>query len=132
MPGISVCENDESISRFDHIYSPPQLRANSLLYIGMFVAARLLLGFGDCIVLGAAPLLIAEISHPQDRAILVTLSGASYHSGAFIASWTTYGTLQIPVSLKDPENDGGNASTDHLFRVTGHGDFLVYCNQSAP
>lgn len=64
---------------------------------GMFVAARLLLGFGDCIVLGAAPLLIAEIAHPQDRAILVTLSGASYHSGAFIASWTTYGTLQIKV-----------------------------------
>jgi len=65
---------------------------------GMFVAARLLLGFGDCIVLGAAPLLITEIAHPQDRAILVTLSGASYHSGAFIASWTTYGTLQIQVS----------------------------------
>lgn len=67
---------------------------------GMFVTARLLLGFGDCIVLGSAPLLIAEIAHPQDRAILVTLSGASYHSGAFIASWTTYGTLKIQVSKK--------------------------------
>jgi len=64
---------------------------------GMFVAARLTLGFGDTIVLGSAPLLIAEISHPQDRAVLVTLSGASYHSGAFIASWVTYGTLQIKV-----------------------------------
>ncbi|KFZ02071.1 hypothetical protein V501_09675 [Pseudogymnoascus sp. VKM F-4519 (FW-2642)] len=62
---------------------------------GMFIAARMLIGFGDCIVLGAAPLLITEIAHPQDRAILVTLSGASYHSGAFIASWTTYGTLTI-------------------------------------
>ncbi|KAF7553593.1 hypothetical protein G7Z17_g3521 [Cylindrodendrum hubeiense] len=62
---------------------------------GMFVAARLILGFGDSIVLGSAPLLIAEIAHPQDRAVLVTLSGASYHSGAFIASWVTYGTLQI-------------------------------------
>lgn len=66
---------------------------------GMFIAARLILGFGDTIVLGSAPLLIAEISHPQDRAILVTLSGASYHSGAFIASWVTYGTLQIQVSI---------------------------------
>lgn len=65
---------------------------------GMFIAARLLLGFGDNIVLGSAPLLIAEIAHPQDRAILVTLSAASYHSGAFIASWVTYGTLQIQVS----------------------------------
>ncbi|KKA30546.1 hypothetical protein TD95_003631 [Thielaviopsis punctulata] len=62
---------------------------------GMFVAARLILGFGDSIVLGSAPLLIAEIAHPQDRAVLVTLSGASYHSGAFIASWVTYGTLKI-------------------------------------
>lgn len=65
---------------------------------GMFVAARLVLGLGDSIVLGSAPLLIAEIAHPQDRAVLVTLSGASYHSGAFIASWVTYGTLQIQVS----------------------------------
>lgn len=64
---------------------------------GMFVAARMILGFGDSIVLGSAPLLIAEIAHPQDRAVLVTLNGASYHSGAFIASWVTYGTLQIQV-----------------------------------
>jgi MFS family permease len=64
---------------------------------GMFIAARLLIGFGDCLVLGSAPLLIAEIAHPQDRAVLVTLSGASYHSGAFIASWVTLGTLKIQV-----------------------------------
>jgi hypothetical protein len=81
----------------------------------MFIAARLVLGqyichcrirqrsnidvgFGDTIVLSSAPLLIAEIAHPQDRAVLVTLSGASYHSGAFIASWVTYGTLTIKVS----------------------------------
>ncbi|KAL1902512.1 hypothetical protein Sste5346_001493 [Sporothrix stenoceras] len=62
---------------------------------GMFIAARLVLGFGNTIVMGSAPLLIAEIAHPQDRAILVTLSASSYQSGAFIASWVTYGTLQI-------------------------------------
>lgn len=66
---------------------------------GMFIAARLLLGFGNSIVLGSAPLLITEISHPQDRAVLVTLSGASYHSGAFLASWITLGTLSIKVSI---------------------------------
>ncbi|EDU43814.1 lactose permease [Pyrenophora tritici-repentis Pt-1C-BFP] len=71
--------------------------------IGMFIAARLILGFGDTIVLGSAPLLIAEIAHPQDRAVLVTLSGASYHSGAFIASWVTYGTLKLQVKLKTSE-----------------------------
>jgi MFS family permease len=70
--------------------------------IGMFIAARLVLGFGDTIVLGSAPLLIAEIAHPQDRAVLVTLSGASYHSGAFIASWVTYGTLKLQVRSSNP------------------------------
>ncbi|KAJ5146580.1 uncharacterized protein N7515_001144 [Penicillium bovifimosum] len=61
----------------------------------MFVGARFLLGFGDIIVICTAPLLITELAPAQDRAILVTLSGATYHSGAFIAAWTTYGTLKI-------------------------------------
>jgi hypothetical protein len=52
-----------------------------------------LLGFGDCIVLGSAPLLITELAPPQDRAILATLGGASYHSGAFIASTFTPSAL---------------------------------------
>lgn len=64
---------------------------------GMFVGARLVLGLGNCLVLGTAPLLIAEIAHPQDRAVLVTLSASCYQSGAFIASWVTYGTLHIQV-----------------------------------
>lgn len=63
---------------------------------GMFVGGRFLLGFGMCITLSSAPLLIAELSHPQDRAILSTYMGCTYHSGAFIAAWTTYGTLKIP------------------------------------
>jgi MFS family permease len=67
---------------------------------GMFVAARIVIGFGDAIVLGSAPLLINEISHPQDRAVLVTLSATSYFSGAFIASWVTYGTLTIQVRIE--------------------------------
>ncbi|KAJ5873088.1 hypothetical protein N7455_003631 [Penicillium solitum] len=61
----------------------------------MFVGARFILWFGDIIVICTAPLLITEIAPAQDRAILVTISGATYHSGAFIAAWTTYGTLKI-------------------------------------
>lgn len=64
----------------------------------MFIAARWILGFGDILVICTAPLLIAEIAPVQDRAILVTIAGANYQSGAFIAAWTTYGTLQIQVS----------------------------------
>ena len=44
---------------------------------GMFVGGRFLLGFGMCITLSSAPLLIAEISHPQDRAILSTYMGCT-------------------------------------------------------
>lgn len=97
---------------------------------GMFIAARLLLGFGDNIVLGSAPLLIAEIAHPQDRAILVTLSAASYHSGAFIASWVTYGTLQIQVSPFQVDLD--KLTISWTYRVTGRGDSLHSCKVSAP
>jgi sugar porter (SP) family MFS transporter len=61
----------------------------------MFVAARFIIGFGTAYVVGTAPLLIAEVSPAQDRAVLVTLSGACYQTGAFIAAWTTYATLQI-------------------------------------
>jgi MFS family permease len=64
----------------------------------MFVGARFILGFGDIIVICTAPLLITEIAPAQDRAILVTIAGATYHSGAFVAAWTTYGTLKIKVS----------------------------------
>jgi len=62
----------------------------------MFVGGRFILGFGDIIINVTAPLLICEISPPQDRAILVTIQGATYFSGAFIAAWVTYGTLKIP------------------------------------
>jgi MFS family permease len=94
----------------------------------MFISSRLLLGFGNSIVLGSAPLLIAELAHPQDRAVLVTLSGASYHSGAFLASWVTLGTLQIKVCLHSAQNSIISNLGD---RVIGLGDCLVCCRVSA-
>lgn len=63
----------------------------------MFVGARFILGFGDIIVICTGPLLITEIAPAQDRAILVTVAGAAYFSGDFIAVWVTYGTLKIQV-----------------------------------
>ncbi|KAL2834766.1 general substrate transporter [Aspergillus pseudoustus] len=61
----------------------------------MFIAARFFLGFGDVIAVTTGPLLIAEIAHPQHRALLVTFHAICYHLGAFIAAWVTYGTLKI-------------------------------------
>lgn len=105
-----------------------QTGANSL---GMFIGARIVLGIGDTIVLGAAPLLIAEISHPQDRAALVTLCGASYHSGSFLASWITFGTLKIQVCRLNPNTQIYEAFSLISCRVTGPGDFQAYCKQFA-
>ncbi|KAJ5974331.1 hypothetical protein N7481_011541 [Penicillium waksmanii] len=65
------------------------------LNLGMFVASRFLIGFGMVIATAAAPLLVAELSHSQNRAILCTFMGISYGIGSFIASWVTFGTLKI-------------------------------------
>ena len=61
----------------------------------MFIAGRFIIGFGMAITLGAAPILVAEISHPQDRAILTTFMGVAWFVGSFTASWVTYGTLKV-------------------------------------
>ncbi|KAH7014227.1 general substrate transporter [Microdochium trichocladiopsis] len=62
----------------------------------MFFAARIILGTGMTLATTAGPLLVAEIAHPQDRAILTTFMGLAYAIGSFVASWVTFGTLKIP------------------------------------
>lgn len=95
----------------------------------MFIAARWILGFGDILVICTAPLLIAEIAPVQDRAILVTIAGANYQSGAFIAAWTTYGTLQIQVSYPSPPEiaffSRSSYISNHIIRVIGLGELPV-------
>jgi MFS family permease len=61
----------------------------------MFFAARIIIGVGMTLSTAAGPLLVAEIAHPQDRAILTTFMGLAYAIGSFVASWVTFGTLKI-------------------------------------
>ncbi|KAH6672370.1 putative lactose permease [Halenospora varia] len=63
--------------------------------IQMFIAARFLIGFGVAIAHGAAPLLIAELVHPQHRAIFTTIYNSTWYFGSIVAAWLTYGTFQI-------------------------------------
>ncbi|KAJ5041583.1 uncharacterized protein L3040_005163 [Drepanopeziza brunnea f. sp. 'multigermtubi'] len=63
--------------------------------IGMFIASRFLIGFGVAIAHGAAPLLIAELVHPQHRAIFTTIYNSTWYLGSIIAAWLTYGTKNI-------------------------------------
>ncbi|KAG4418078.1 hypothetical protein IFR04_008815 [Cadophora malorum] len=64
--------------------------------ISMFIAARFLIGFGVAIAHGAAPLLIAELVHPQHRAIFTTIYNSTWYLGSIVAAWLTYGTNKIP------------------------------------
>jgi MFS family permease len=62
--------------------------------IQMFIAARFLIGFGVAIAHGSAPLLIAELVHPQHRAIFTTIYNSTWYFGSIVAAWLTYGVSQ--------------------------------------
>ena len=53
--------------------------------IGMFIAARFLIGFGVAIAHGASPLLITELVHPQHRAVFTTIYNTTWYAGSIIA-----------------------------------------------
>jgi sugar porter (SP) family MFS transporter len=63
---------------------------------GMYIAARIILGFGipTCIVSGSS--LIGELSHPNERPILTSLFNVSYFVGQIAAAGITFGTNSIP------------------------------------
>ncbi|EHL01749.1 putative Lactose permease [Glarea lozoyensis 74030] len=63
--------------------------------IEMFIASRFFIGFGVAIAHGAAPLLIAELTHPQHRAIFTTIYNSTWYFGSIVAAWLTYGTFKI-------------------------------------
>ncbi len=86
--------------------------------ISMFIAARFLIGFGVAIAHGAAPLLIAELVHPQHRAIFTTIYNSTWYFGSIVAAWLTYGTL-LSISSIDREisNESRNAINPKCLRL---------------
>jgi sugar porter (SP) family MFS transporter len=64
-------------------------------HIAMFIMGRLLLGFGIAIAHGSAPLLIAELVHPQHRAIYSTIYNTLWYLGSLIGAWVSFGTNNI-------------------------------------
>jgi MFS family permease len=61
----------------------------------MYIAARLILGFGipTCIVSGSA--LIGELGYPKERAVLTSLFNVSYFPGQIVAAAICFGTNNI-------------------------------------
>ena len=62
----------------------------------MYIAARLILGFGipTCIV--SASSLIGELSYPKERPVLTSLFNVSYFVGQIVAAAICFGTNNIP------------------------------------
>ncbi|KAL7275939.1 hypothetical protein RUND412_001096 [Rhizina undulata] len=61
----------------------------------MFVGSRFFIGFGCSIAQASAPLLLTELCHPQHRGKVTAVYNTSWHIGAIIATWVTYGTFQM-------------------------------------
>ena len=61
-------------------------------HVATFIVGRLILGFGIAIAHGSAPLLIAELVHPQHRAIYSTIYNTLWYLGSLIGSWVAFGT----------------------------------------
>lgn len=63
--------------------------------VGMYVVARILLGFGIpfCIVAGSA--MLGELGHPKERPILTSLFNSSYFIGSIVAASVGLATVNI-------------------------------------
>lgn len=75
-------------------FSPP-FQSSNKSSVGMYIVARMILGFGIVFCIIAASAMIGELSHPKERAIMTSLFNASYFIGAITASAITIGTVEI-------------------------------------
>lgn len=64
-------------------------------HIALFIVGRMILGFGLGIAQECSPLLVAEIVHPQHRAIYSTIYNSLWYVGSLIGSLVALGTNKI-------------------------------------
>ncbi|KAK0615173.1 general substrate transporter [Bombardia bombarda] len=65
------------------------------VHVGMYIIARMILGFGipTCIVSGSS--LIGELAYPKERPVLTSLFNVSYFVGQIVAAAICFGTNDI-------------------------------------
>ena len=70
-------------------------KLTSLVIVGMYIVARMILGFGipTCIVSGSS--LIGELAYPKERPVLTSLFNVSYFVGQIVAAAICFGTNDI-------------------------------------
>lgn len=64
--------------------------------IALFIAGRVVVGFGITLALAAAPVLISELVHPRHRVFFGSLYNTSFYLGALLAGWVAFGSYRIP------------------------------------
>ncbi|KFY22206.1 hypothetical protein V493_06775 [Pseudogymnoascus sp. VKM F-4281 (FW-2241)] len=64
-------------------------------HIGMYIIARMILGFGIVFCIIAASAMIGELSYPKERAIMTSLFNASYFIGAITAAAIALRTAEM-------------------------------------
>ncbi|KAK3659958.1 hypothetical protein LTR56_000884 [Elasticomyces elasticus] len=64
--------------------------------LGMFIAARIILGLGIPFCIGGASQLIAELTYPRHTAVLNGLFNESWYAGSIVAAGVTLGTFSRP------------------------------------
>jgi len=61
--------------------------------IQMFIAARVLIGFGLAFCLNAAPLLLIELCYPTQRGKITSLYNTTWYLGSIVAAWVCFATF---------------------------------------
>lgn len=64
--------------------------------VGMLIASRFIMGMGIPYAISGASQLIAELSYPRERAIVIGLFNESWYVGAILAAGVTLGTFEWP------------------------------------
>lgn len=60
----------------------------------IYMAGRLVLGFGNSFAQMCSPILLTEICHPQHRAKFTAVYNCLWNVGAFFVAWIAWGTSQ--------------------------------------
>ncbi|EED20695.1 sugar transporter, putative [Talaromyces stipitatus ATCC 10500] len=63
--------------------------------VGMFIAARGIIGMGLVLNITAAPLLLLELAYPRQQGPQVAVYNSLWNLGALAAAWITFGTFRI-------------------------------------
>ena len=73
----------------------PKLTWACPVTVGMYIVARMILGFGipTCIVSGSS--LIGELAYPKERPVMTSLFNVSYFVGQIVAAAIAFGTNDI-------------------------------------